>query len=441
MAKQLAFDKQTVDTLADRAGDPGWLADLRRAAFDRYESLPWPDGSVEAWKYSSLEEFRLDDVLPGQGSHPQAETMARVHADVRAQMSIAGESAGNAVQVDADVVLHALDETVASKGVIFTTLSEAASKHEDLVRASLGAAGVTASDEKIQTLTHAFGGAGTFLYVPRGVEVALPLQSFRYLTQAGRALFGRSVIVAEEGATVTVIDHLRSPHLGAASVSGLTTEIIAKQSANVHLLTVQDYAPSVWHFSTARAIIDRDASLRSLAATLGGRFSRNVVESVLAGKGSYSEMLGVYFGDGSQHFDHRSLQEHLAPNAKSDLYYKGALKGSATAVYSGLIRIAKDAQGTDAWQANRNLILSDKAKADSVPYLEIEANDVRCAHGASVGPPDENVLFYLNSRGLDPKAAEKLVVRGFFQEVLDRVRIGEVREALEAAVEAELETL
>ncbi|GAC1409457.1 MAG: Fe-S cluster assembly protein SufD [Actinomycetota bacterium] len=438
MASTLSFDKQSINAIADRAGDPGWLADMRREAFDRFESLPWPDSSVEAWKYSSLAGFRLEDHLPGQGDHGHVETIGRVHADVRAQMSITGECIGNAVQVDGDVVLTALDESVAAQGVIFSTLSEAAVKHEDLVRDSLGKAGTTQSDEKLLTLIQAFGGAGLFVYVPRGVEVDLPLHMFRYLTQAGRALLSRSVVVLEEGARITLIEHMRSPHHGASSLSAVSAEILAKQSAGLQYLTVQDYAPSVWHFGVTRAMVGRDASLRTLAATLGSRFSRGVVESVLHGTGAYSEMLGVYFGDGSQHFDHRSLQQHIAPNAKSDLYYKGALKGTSSAVYSGLIHIAKDAQGSDAWQANRNLILSDQAKADSIPYLEIEANDVRCAHGASVGPPDEDTLFYLNSRGLDAQAAERLVVTGFFQEVLDRVRVGAVREALEAAVEAEL---
>ncbi|MHB8513413.1 MAG: Fe-S cluster assembly protein SufD [Actinomycetota bacterium] len=438
MANPIAFDATSVDTLAERAGDPGWLADRRRAAFERFAALDWPSPTLEAWRYSSLEGFSLNDFLPGRGDHKRVSSLGAIHADVRAQMSIFGESAGYAVQVDGEVVLTALDDSVANQGVVFMTLSEAAGKHEDLVRDSLGTAGVTQSDEKLQALAHAFGGAGLYVHVPKGVEVRAPLRVFRYLTQAGRALLSRSVVVGEEASAFTIIEHMRSPHLGAAALSVSTSEVLARQSSNISMLTVQDYAPTVWHFGSTRALIDRDASLRSLVATLGARFSRGVVESLLIGQGAYSEMLGVYFGDGSQHFDHRSLQEHLAPSAKSDLYYKGALKGSSTAVYSGLIHIAKDAQGTDSWQANRNLILSEHAKADSIPYLEIEANDVRCAHGASVGPPDDDVLFYLHSRGLNQKDAERLVVKGFFQEVLDRVRQEEVREALEAAVEAEL---
>ncbi|MGH2830481.1 MAG: Fe-S cluster assembly protein SufD [Actinomycetota bacterium] len=432
------FGADAAKRLSDHAGEPGWLTERRLAAFQRFESLPWPDPAQEAWRYSNLEEFDLGSVLPGLGDHPAVDSLTGVRADVHAQMSILGERSGHAVQVDAHVVLATLDEPVAAKGVVYSTLAKAANDHPDLVRDALGSAGVTQSDEKFQALAHAFAGEGLFVYVPRGVEVPLPLHSFRYVSAAGRASFARTLVVVEEGAAVTLIEHLRSPHLGGAALSVGTTEILAGQASNVQALAVQDFDPAMWHFATQRTLVGRDATVRSLAATLGGRFSRSVVESILQGAGGYSEMLGVYFGDSVQHFDHRSLQEHVAPNAKSELYYKGALKDRSTAVYSGLIHIAKDAQGTDSWQGNRNLILSDRAKADSIPYLEIEANDVRCAHGASVGPPDEDVLFYLRSRGLDPRAAERLVVKGFFQEVLDRVRVTEVREALEAAVEAEL---
>lgn len=439
MASTTSYDRATAGLIAERAGDPGWLADRRLEAFDRFESLPWPDPSAEAWRYSSLDGFDLAATTPlgeraGDWSREKAELFVWSNHPIGPE-----SSAGIAVHVDGDVVHCSLGDDASSGGVVLTTLSAAAAEHPELVKDFLGSAGVPASDEKFAALTAAFASAGTFLYVPRGVEVAAPIHVFRWISAAGRGVFPRTLVVADEGAAVTVIEHLRCNRLGAEALCAATAEIHAKQASNVSYLSVQDWAPSVWHFASARAVVDRDATVRSLAATLGGRFSRSVVESILAGPGGYSEMLGVYFGDSNQHFDHRSLQEHAAPNARSELYYKGALKGHARAVYSGLIHIAKEAQGTDSWQGNRNLILSDHAKADSIPYLEIEANDVRCAHGASVGPPDEDVLFYLRSRGLDAREAERLVVKGFFQEVLDRVRVVEVRDALARAVEAELE--
>jgi Fe-S cluster assembly protein SufD len=287
-------------------------------------------------------------------------------------------------------------------------------------------------------LSGAFSSGGTYIYVPRGVEVAVPLQAFRWISRPGVAVFPRTVVVTEEGASVTYIDHYRSPSFDGPALAAGTVELYAHANSQISYLAVQDWGPTVWHFNVLRGILHRDATLRTLAATLGGSFSRSVVEAILEGSGAHSEMLGVYFADSDQHFDHRSLQEHRAPNTSSDLYYKGALKGRSRAVYSGLIHIAKEAQKVDSWQANRNLILSDEAKADSIPYLEIEANDVRCAHGASVGPPDEDQVFYLESRGLGHDEAEHLIVAGFFQEILDRVRVPEVRAALERAVEHEL---
>jgi Fe-S cluster assembly protein SufD len=331
-----------------------------------------------------------------------------------------------------------LDPALAAMGVVFDTLGRTAAQYSEFVRDVIGYAGVSASEEKFATLAAAFASGGAYIYVPRGVQVPLPLQSFRWITGSGSAVFPRVVIAVEEGASLTYIDHYRSGPLDGPALAAANVEIYAHPASNVSYLGVQDWAPSVWHFNIQRALVQRDATLRSLAATLGGKVSRSVVESILDGPGSHSEMLGVYFADGDQHFDHRSLQEHRAPNSSSDLYYKGALKGRSSAVYSGLIHIAKEAQKTDSQQANRNLILSEHAKADSIPLLEIEANDVRCSHGVSVGPPDEDQRFYLESRGLDHDEAEQLIVKGFFQEVLDRVRVPEIRDALGRAVEEEL---
>jgi Fe-S cluster assembly protein SufD len=435
---EAAFDAAAVRRIAERTGEPGWFADRRLEALDRFDALPWPDPSAEAWRYTKLTGFELNaftSIGPDRGLGSKND----LPDPVRTATGAAGERAGLAAERDGSLVYEHLDEALAAKGVIFTSLARAAADHPGLLKDALGTAGVSQTDEKFATLASAFSGAGTLLYVPSGVEVAFPVATVRTIETPGLGVFPRVLIVAEEGSSVTYLEHFRSPGLDGAALSVATVEIHAAQSANVSVLAMQDWSPEVWHFNIQRAVVSRDASLRSLAATLGGRLSRSVVETILDGQGAYSEMLGVYFGDSHQHFDHRSLQEHRAPATKSDLYYKGALKGHATAVYSGLIHIAKEAQQADAWQGNRNLILSDHAKADSIPYLEIEANDVRCAHGASVGPPSEDVLFYLRSRGLDPASAEQLVVKGFFQEVLDRVRVSEVREALEAAVEAELE--
>ena len=432
------FDAAAARALGERGGDPDWLIDRRLEALARFDALPWPDQSLEAWRYTDIRSFDLNAFDPLPPAHPGANTLDDVPDEVLAAIGEVGERSGFAVQIDADLVHATLDPELVAKGVVFDAVGRVAAAYPDPVRDALGHAGVSEHEEKFATLAAAFASAGAYIYVPRGVQIPLPLQSFRWLSRSGLAIFPRTVIAVDEGASVTYIDHYRSGPVDGAALAAANVEIYAHPASNVSYLAVQDWAPSVWHFNIQRGIVQRDATLRTLAATLGGKLSRSVVESILEGPGAHSEMLGVYFADSEQHFDHRSLQEHLAPNSSSDLYYKGALKGRSSAVYSGLIHIAKEAQKVDSQQANRNLILSDEAKADSIPYLEIEANDVRCAHGASVGPPDEDQRFYLESRGLDHDEAEHLIVKGFFQEVLDRVRVPEIRDALERAVEEEL---
>lgn len=432
------FDAAAAKALGERGGDPDWLIERRLEALARFESLPWPDQTMEAWKYTDIRGLDLGAFDPVPASQPEAKTLDDIPDEIQAAIGEVGDRAGFAVQIDADVVHSTLDPALAAKGVVFGPIGSIAAAYPDPVRDALGNAGVSPSEEKIATLAAAFASGGAYIYVPRGVQIPLPLQSFRWLNKSGLAVFPRTVIAVEEGASVTYIDHYRSGPLDGPALAAANVEIYAHPASNVSYLGVQDWAPTVWHFNIQRALVQRDATLRSLAATLGGKVSRSVVESILDGPGSHSEMLGVYFADSAQHFDHRSLQEHRAPNSSSDLYYKGALKGRSSAVYSGLIHIAKEAQKTDSQQANRNLILSDEAKADSIPLLEIEANDVRCSHGVSVGPPDEDQRFYLESRGLDHDEAEHLIVKGFFQEVLDRVRVPEIRDALGRAVEEEL---
>jgi Fe-S cluster assembly protein SufD len=267
--------------------------------------------------------------------------------------------------------------------------------------------------------------------------VALPLQSLTFLDEDDAAVFPHTLIVVGREADVTFIDRYVSPNLTRA-LSDAVVEIHAGAASRVGYVSLQEWGSGVSHFSVQRAYLERDAELRSLSVAFGADLSRTEVETVLAEPGASSEMLGLYFADRDQHFDHRTLQDHLAPNCRSDLLYKGALKGASRAIYSGWIHVHKDAQKTDAYQTNRNIVLSEHAKADSIPNLEIEANDVRCGHGASVGPVDEEVLFYLESRGIPRAEAERLVVFGFFREVLDRVGLDEVRTGLERAIELEL---
>jgi Fe-S cluster assembly protein SufD len=422
-------------TLPAPPGEPPWAAERRRAALEAYRSLPVPSQETEEWRYTDLSSLDLDSFAPHAPGRT-AQNLDDVDDAVLAAVGEVGERAGLLIQHNSDTATTHLDPGLARAGVRLLGLDQALRDHSDLLQRRLGAL-VPAERTKLTALHAALRTGGVFLHVPKGVQVEAPIQSLVYLDADGAAVFPHTVLVVEEGASVTYIDRFVSPDLERA-VSDAVVEIHAGPASHVRYLSLQDWGRGVTHLSVQRSRAERDARVDSLAVTFGADLSRTEVEAVLDGPGAHSEMLGLYFTDGSQHVDHRSLQDHVAHHCTSDLLYKGALRDRSRVVYSGLIRIHPGARGSDAYQTNRNIVLSDEAKADSIPNLEIENNDVRCSHAASVGPVSDDELFYLQSRGITREEAERHIVRGFFQEVLERVPLEEVRRGLETAIEAEL---
>jgi len=279
---------------------------------------------------------------------------------------------------------------------------------------------------------------GAFVYVPRGADVQLPL---RYaIAQADSLIAPHLLIVADEDSSVTVIQETVSNGGDAQALVSGAVEIVARPNARVRFLEVQRWGAGVYNFSTVRARLDRGASLTAALVGLGSRLTKTKLEAVLEGEGASAELLGLSFGDGQQHFDYGTLQDHIGAHTSSDLLFKAALADSASEVWTGTVRIRKGASQSAANQTSRNLLLSDKSKAAPIPVLEIEAYDVlRCSHGASAGPLDEDQRFYLQSRGIPKDEAQRLLVEAFFQPVLDRMPAAVVRERLEAALAAKIE--
>jgi Fe-S cluster assembly protein SufD len=426
------FDERALASLPEVAGFTG---DLRRRAFDEFESLPTPSQETEEWRYTDLSEFDLTFAPYTAGG--RAENLDGVSQEVLAAAGEIGGRAGLQIQHDSDVMVSHLDPDLAARGVIFTDLDAAAAEHTDLVERYLHDL-VPTKRTRFTALHAAFRTGGTFLYVPRDTRVDLPLQTLTYVDVDGAAVFPHTLIVVEAGAEVTFIERYASPDLTRA-FSDAVTEIHVGDGAHVRYAAIQDWGAGMTHLAVQRARTGRDAEVRTLSLGFGADLARTETEVELAAPGGFSEQLGVFFADGEQHFDHRSSQEHVAPNCSSDLLYKGALRDHSRAVYSGWVYVRPGAQKTDAMQTSRNIVLSEHAKADAIPNLEIEANDVKCGHAASVGPVDDDALFYLESRGIAHDEAERLIVTGFFQEVLDRVRIDEVREGAEEAIALELE--
>jgi Fe-S cluster assembly protein SufD len=421
-------------TLPSSDGQPDFVTALREQALEAFEDLPVPSPETEEWRYTDLTGFDLDFVPFAEGGGPEAVD----RHGLLAAAGVAGERAGLQIQRNSEVISTQLGVTATERGIILADLDTAARAHPELVERYLHSL-VPADRTRFTALHAAFRTGGTFVYVPAGVTLELPLQTLTYLDADGAAVFPHTVLVAEEDAEVTFIDRFASPDLERA-LSNAVVEIHAGPNSRVRYVCLQEWGQGVTHLSVQRATVARDAEVRTLVVTLGASLSRSEAETVLEGDRGSSEMLGMYFGDATQHFDHRSIQDHVGNETASDLLYKGALKDASRAVYTGTVIIEKDAHRCDAYQTNRNVLLSDRAKADSVPNLEILTNDpVRCGHAASVGPVDENALFYLESRGIPPHEAERLIVYGFFREVLDRIALAEVREGLERAIESELE--
>jgi Fe-S cluster assembly protein SufD len=279
---------------------------------------------------------------------------------------------------------------------------------------------------------------GLLVVIPKGVVVEQPLYVRVANTAEDAAVFFRLLAVAEEGAQATLIEEYASATPGLTGYSNAVAELFVEQAAKLEYVSLQNLSTETWHFATHHAHVGRDATLDWVAGGFGSKKGKIRIQNDLAGLGAESRVTGAYFADGEQHLDYDTFQEHIAPSTTSDFAFKGALRDKATAVWRGMIRVEKDAQKTNAYQENRNLMLSENAHADSIPGLEILANDVRCTHGATLGQVDREQLFYLMARGLSRAEAERLIVRGFFQDVLDRIELEPVRETLGEALEARI---
>jgi Fe-S cluster assembly protein SufD len=430
------FTREWIDEIVRRDGD-GSLAGSRGPAFDLFERMAMPSPETEEWRYTDLHDLDLDRFVP-HAPQPDVAGVDDIRPDILEAAGDVGDRAGLAIQHNSSVVFAHLDDAVAGQGVLLTSIDRAAAEHAELLKGRIHDL-VPPERSKFTALHAAFRTGGAFVYVPAGVRVEAPVQTLTYMDRDELALFPHTVIVLEEGAELTYIDRYASPDLE-NGLSDAIVEIHAGPSSRIRYVALQEWGEGITHLAVQRAYVGRDAEVRSLGVAFGASLARAEVESMLAGDGGSSELLGVYFGSGDQHIDHRSIQDHVGSNTSSNLLYKGALKGSSRAIYTGTVIIQQGAHLCDAYQTNRNVLLSETAKAHSVPNLEILSNDpVRCGHAASVGPVDEDELFYLQTRGIPADEAERLIVFGFFREVLDRIELAEVRGGIERAIEAELE--
>jgi Fe-S cluster assembly protein SufD len=415
---------------------PEWLAARRAAAVDRLAAVDWPTDAEEIWRYSRIGELDLSRFRPvpaDQMGEPGDEP-APGGGPIAAE---AGARSGLVVLRNGRVVHHALDAELEAKGVEVCGI---ATCDADELAAVVGTCS-DASPDAFTTLHDAFLAGGAYVKVPRGVAIEKPVVVLHWSEGDGLASFPHTLVVAEAGAEVTVFDRYGSADTsgGVGHLVDAVVELVIGDNAHVRYLSVQEQGAHTWQVALQRAHLGRDASLKSSVVALGGSYARLRSESLLAGSGAESDLTAVYFGDGHQMLDFRTLQDHDAPNTRSDLLFKGAVEDTAQSVYSGLIRIRPDAQKSVAFQTNRNLVLTEGADARSVPNLEIEADDVKCSHASTVGPVDDDQLYYLATRGIPPDEAERLIVLGFFDDVFDRLPVPSLVAPLRRSVVEKIE--
>ncbi len=384
----------------------------RPELLERYRAIPLPTTKDEHWRFTDLAGFD-PEAWSANGAAEIAAPPALIDVDV----------AGVAYVSEAGIEIEQ-----APDGVRFEPLPE---DHELLYS-------LVGLDEKFAAHNAALWKNGLLVHVPRGVVLEQPLYVRITNGVEGGSLFWRLLVVAEPESRFALIEEYASSSPTLSSYSNAAVEIIVKDAAKVEYISVQNLSRASWHFASHHARVERDAELDWVTGGFGSAKGKVRIQNDLAGAGATSRVTGAYFADGTQHLDYDTFQEHIAPSTTSDFAFKGALRDTARTVWRGMIRVEEGAQQTNAYQENRNLLLSKTAHADSIPGLEIMANDVRCTHGATLGQVDRDQLFYLMTRGLPRADAERLIVRGFFQDVLDRVELEPVRDALAAALEARI---
>jgi Fe-S cluster assembly protein SufD len=417
--------------LASQQHLPAWWLDRKRAAYEKFASLPLPKRTDESWRFSAIGTLTLDGFASGEASHPVA-------ASVNEPRS---ENPNIAWLAFADNVLAARSTPapdLVRRGVIICTLAEALASHPELLQEHFMAQPQKLGSEKFASLHIAFVSEGAFIYVPKGVELDEPITVIHAASRPGIAVFPHTLVIAEEKSKVTVVDDFLSTTDSAHFACG-ANDLYAGHGAQLTYLAAQNWSRETLSFQFNSTIARRDARVQSLNLHLGARQARHESLSQLQAPGAFSQMLALTVAEKQQEFDQRTLQIHQAPNTKSDLLYKNALRDQSRTIFSGLIVVDPDAQKTDAYQSNRNLMLSDDAEANSLPGLEIQANDVRCTHGATSSRIDPEQEFYLESRGIRPADVQELLTFGFFAEVLAKIENEGVRDWLQGLIRAKLQ--
>lgn len=395
---------------------PAWFQERQFRAWENFESLPLPHRKDQAWRFTTLGKLDLS-------KYTRAKPLASADAEALVARSAGNPRVAGTMVFANDKLVHRqlLHAELNAKGVVFAPLEQDLSVHAAIMQRYFMANAATLGSRKFAELHQAHIRSGCFIYVPKNVKVELPLEVFHWISGDGAAIFPHTLLIAEEGSSVTLVDYLESADRRQPGFTCGVSDLHVGRGAKVTYLAAQNWGEEVASIKINTTAVERDGHVTSLHLNLGGRYSRLESLNRLDGPGARSDMLSATVATGAQEFDQRTLQDHLAPHTFSDLLYKNSLSDKSKTIFSGLIRVAPAAQFTDAYQKVRNLMLSDDAEADSMPGLEILADEVRCTHGATSGHVDDAELFYLESRGIPRLKAQQLITQGFLTEILERL--------------------
>ncbi|MEX2316369.1 MAG: Fe-S cluster assembly protein SufD [Pirellulales bacterium] len=420
------FTRETFDAFLATRDEPAWLSGMRRAAWQAFEELPWPSGRDEEWMRTDIRLFKLDRF--NLSSEPPT-NVAMPHALLAAGVALGGQSAA----LNSQSVQVQLANKWKKAGVLFGSLDELVIEHGDLLRPYIERRVVDPLKDKFSALHAACWSGGTLLYVPKGVRVDEPLHSLSALAPGGVDL-GKTLVILADGAEATMLSETASSELNSGGLHCGSIELIVEPSARLRYVNLQNWGHEVWHFAHQKAHVAREGRLQWTIGALGAKLAKVNQHVAMIGPDAEVQVNGVMFTEGRQHLAYNTHQHHQAPYCKSDLLYKAALQDRSRTVWRGMIKVDRGAQRTDGYQRNDNLMLSRDARADSIPGLEIEADDVRCTHGSTSGRVDDMQVFYAMARGLTRREAVRMIVAGFFQQVFDRITIESVRDALGEAI-------
>ena len=420
LVKSGELTRESVEAYSASLNDPDWMLARRLEALRVLRDTPAPQRSDELWRRVDLSQFKLEQLL----------ATLFTHAPVPAASERPTDAPGWVAHVNGVSEGAYLDPVLAQQGVIFTDLASALHEHAALLEKHLMTECVKLSDAYFAALHGVFMRGGAVLYVPKGVTIQQPLRSLIRQTADQRTGFTHTLVVLDEDAHATLIEEFGSETGQSQAMVDGVVEIILGKDSRFDYISLQDWGRNVWNFTNERAHLHEGSTLHWVLGGIGAKFTKTLLEADMLGTKSTALLSGVFFTDTKQQMHIDTQQNHIAPECKSDLLYKNALRDESRTVWRGNIRVFPGAQKSDGYQANRNLQLSSHSRADSIPGLEIEADDVRCTHGATVGQIEEEPMFYMATRGVPEVDARRLIVEGFFAPVIDRIPLEETRDRL-----------